>query len=64
MIKKLFFLPLLIFLAITAQAQYSIQSVVADAKTGHAMERAAVRLLQPVESVLFKGQTTHSTGRF
>lgn len=64
MIKKLFFLPLLIFLAITAQAQYSIQSVVADAKTGHAMERAAVRLLQPVDSVLITGQTTDSTGRF
>ncbi|HPS11064.1 MAG TPA: carboxypeptidase-like regulatory domain-containing protein, partial [Paludibacteraceae bacterium] len=64
MIKKLFFLPLLILIAITAQAQYSIQSVVVDTKTGHAMERAGVRLLNPVDSMLITGQTTDSTGRF
>lgn len=37
---------------------------VVDNKTGHAMERAGVRLLNPVDSMLITGQTTDSTGRF
>ncbi|MBP1662898.1 MAG: TonB-dependent receptor plug [Bacteroidetes bacterium] len=55
---------LLIIAALSAHAQYSIQSKVVDVKTGNAMDRAGVRLLSPVDSVLITGQTTDSAGRF
>lgn len=62
MIKKLFFLPLLILIAITDSILPTGGQFIP--KTGHAMERAGVRLLNPVDSMLITGQTTDSTGRF
>ncbi|HPT43999.1 MAG TPA: hypothetical protein PLH52_09110, partial [Paludibacteraceae bacterium] len=64
MSKKLSLILVLIMVAFSVKAQYSVSSKVVDNKTGNAMDRAGVRLLNSVDSALITGQITDSTGWF